>query len=88
VVVDAATHRIVQESITNVLRHSGSTEAVVEVDYRPDAVRLRITDRAGGRAGPADTSGDFTEKHSGAALLEGRQGTSGHRNRLVQCWLV
>ena len=51
VVVDAAAHRIVQESITNVLRHSGSTDAVVEIDYRPDAVRLRITDH-GGRPAP------------------------------------
>lgn len=49
----------------NVLRHSGSTEAVVEVDYRPDAVRLRITDRGGRSArGPADASEDVTEKHS------------------------
>lgn len=46
-VVDAAAHRIVQESITNVLRHSGSTDAFVEVDYRPDGVRLRITDHGG-----------------------------------------
>jgi signal transduction histidine kinase len=42
-VVDAAAHRIVQESITNVLRHSESSKALVEVDYRPREIQLRIT---------------------------------------------
>jgi signal transduction histidine kinase len=58
-VVDAAAHRIVQESITNVLRHSASAEAVVDVDYRPTEIRLRITNDDGGQAGPsaaADTA--------------------------------
>ena len=42
-VVDAAAHRIVQESITNVLRHSASAGVVVEVDYRPTEIELRIS---------------------------------------------
>jgi len=46
-VVDAAAHRIVQESITNVLRHSESSQALVEVDYRPSEVQLRITNPVG-----------------------------------------
>ena len=52
-VVDAAAHRIVQESITNVLRHSASAEAVVDVDYRPTEIRLRITNDDGGQAVPS-----------------------------------
>jgi hypothetical protein len=51
-VVDAAAYRIVQESITNVLWHSESAEAVVEVDYLPTEIRLRISNTAAGQAVP------------------------------------
>jgi signal transduction histidine kinase len=53
VTVDAAAHRIVQESITNVLRHSDSDRAVVEVQYRPTEVQLRISNTAGKQLTPA-----------------------------------
>jgi signal transduction histidine kinase len=43
VVVDVTAHWIVQESITNVLRHSDSDRAVVEVHYRPTEIRLGIS---------------------------------------------
>jgi hypothetical protein len=55
VVVDAATHRIVQESITNVLRHSGSTEAVVEVDTGPMRCGCGSPIGAGGPRGARPT---------------------------------
>ncbi|WP_036566839.1 sensor histidine kinase [Nocardia sp. BMG51109] len=41
-VLDGAAARIVQESLTNVLRHAPSSEAVVTVDYSPGTVRLTI----------------------------------------------
>jgi signal transduction histidine kinase len=54
--VDLAGYRIVQESLTNVLRHAGPTRATVRVDYQPDGVLLSITDdgraRVGDEAGP------------------------------------
>lgn len=42
-----------QESITNVVRHSGVTEAMVEIDHRPTEVRLRITNAAAPQPVPA-----------------------------------
>ncbi|MFI9113579.1 sensor histidine kinase [Streptomyces venezuelae] len=43
-------YRIVQESLTNVARHADATAASVHIDYRPDAVALRIDDN--GKATP------------------------------------
>lgn len=53
--VDLAAYRIVQESLTNVLRHAGPTRATVRVDYQPDGVVLAITDDGSARVGD-DTS--------------------------------
>lgn len=51
--VDAAAYRIVQESVTNVLRHSTSAVAVVEIDHLPQRLQLRITDHGGTGGGGA-----------------------------------
>lgn len=42
--LDLACFRIIQEALTNVVRHSGSREARVQVRYDERAVRLRIDD--------------------------------------------
>ncbi|MGY1644417.1 sensor histidine kinase [Geodermatophilus sp. SYSU D00703] len=42
--VEAAVYRIVQESLTNVIRHSGATHAVVGVGVRGDRLELVIAD--------------------------------------------
>ncbi|MEU7036880.1 MULTISPECIES: sensor histidine kinase [unclassified Streptomyces] len=42
--VDLAAYRIVQESLTNVTRHSGARTATVTLDWRADELRLRIED--------------------------------------------
>ena len=46
--VGSAVYRILQESITNVIRHAGPTRVTVAVDYAPDAVRVRVTDEGPG----------------------------------------
>lgn len=46
-------YRIVQESLTNIARHADATTASVHIDYRPDAVTLRVDDD--GRATPDST---------------------------------
>lgn len=55
--VDLAAYRIVQESLTNVLRHAGPTRAAVRVDYQPGAVVLAITDDGSARTGDHTGSG-------------------------------
>ncbi|MFB7372803.1 sensor histidine kinase [Streptomyces sp. NPDC056222] len=42
--VDLAAYRIVQESLTNVTRHSGARTATIALDWRADELRLRIED--------------------------------------------
>ena len=43
--VDLAAYRVLQESLTNVVKHSAHPHAVVEVGYRPGAVRLRVANQ-------------------------------------------
>ncbi|WP_399934961.1 sensor histidine kinase [Streptomyces kanamyceticus] len=48
--VGRTAYRIVQESLTNIARHAAATTASVRIDYRPDALALRVDDD--GRARP------------------------------------
>ncbi|WFF03375.1 sensor histidine kinase [Micromonospora sp. WMMD964] len=51
--VDLTAYRVVQEALTNVLRHAGVTSAEVTVDYRADEVTVEVADEGAGKA-PAD----------------------------------
>ncbi|MEU5727114.1 histidine kinase [Micromonospora sp. NPDC047738] len=48
--VDRTAYRIVQESLTNIARHAAAATASVRIDYRPDALAIRVDDD--GRATP------------------------------------
>ncbi|MFD9561411.1 histidine kinase [Streptomyces sp. NPDC059994] len=52
---DLAAFRIVQEALTNVVRHSGSRAARVVLDYAPDVLEVRVDDD--GPAGPGNAGG-------------------------------
>jgi signal transduction histidine kinase/DNA-binding CsgD family transcriptional regulator len=62
-------YRIVQEALTNTLKHAGPARASVVIHYDPDALRLKITDD--GQASPATTDG------SGHGLLGMRERAAG-----------
>ncbi len=51
--VDHTAYRILQESITNVIRHVGPTRVMVALDYGTDVLGVRVTDE-----GARDASGD------------------------------
>ena len=72
--VDLAAFRIVQESLTNVLRHAGPTSADVHVTYGPREVMLEITDRGRGRA-----SADHPVNGHGIAGMRERAAAVGGR---------
>ncbi|MEA2973407.1 MAG: hypothetical protein QOG82_1865 [Actinomycetota bacterium] len=55
--VDLCAFRIVQEALTNVLRHAGPARAVVDVEYRPGAVTVAVTDDGRGASAAAPTAG-------------------------------
>jgi signal transduction histidine kinase len=51
--VDLAAYRIIQESLTNTIRHAGPATAAVSLGYQNDEVRIDVTDT--GRGQPAIT---------------------------------
>lgn len=50
--LDLTAYRIVQESLTNVLKHAGPARASVLLDYRPERLELEVTDDGTGAASP------------------------------------
>ena len=70
---DAVAYRVVQESLTNVLRHAGPTTADVQVMPAGGDVLVRVGDRGRGAAGDAATGG------RGLAGLRGRVEAAGGR---------
>ena len=55
--VDLSAYRIVQEALTNALRHAGGASARVVLRYEPDAVELEIADDGPGPAEDLEASG-------------------------------
>jgi signal transduction histidine kinase len=68
--VGGAVYRIVQESLTNVIRHAGPTSVHVSLAYDDSTLVVRVID-AGGTAAPAD----------GAVHEHARYGIDGMRER-------
>jgi len=71
--VDTTAYRIVQESLTNVIRHAGPTRATVAVDYDADALQVRVADDG--------SRGDPVVGAKGLGGLEAGQGIAGMRER-------
>jgi signal transduction histidine kinase len=71
--VDLAAYRIVQEALTNVLKHAGPARATVAVRYHDDAVRLVITDDGRGAAPVANGNGNGNGRHTGHGIVGMRE---------------
>ncbi|MDT7789617.1 MAG: hypothetical protein QOF58_8036 [Pseudonocardiales bacterium] len=52
--VERTAYRIVQESLTNIARHAAAATAEIRIDYRPDALVIRVDDD--GKANPGTTT--------------------------------
>jgi signal transduction histidine kinase len=56
--VDLAAYRIIQESLTNAIRHAGPATAAVSLDYGQAHLRIEVSDTGRGAApGPGTSSG-------------------------------
>jgi signal transduction histidine kinase len=55
--IDLSAFRIVQEGLTNVLKHAGPARAEVLVRYDPDAINLEVTDDGRGSGGDRENGG-------------------------------
>jgi len=74
--VGTAAYRIIQESLTNIIRHVGSTRARVHLEYSPDVLSVSVTDH-GPRVGARETT-----QHAGAMAGAGTgHGIRGMRER-------
>ena len=65
--VELAAYRVVQESLTNAMRHAGSARVRVSVEYRPERVDVDIDDNGTAAAG---TTGPVTEGHGLMGMRE------------------
>jgi two-component system, NarL family, sensor kinase len=73
--IETAVFRVIQESLTNVYRHSGSADARVELHQQPDRVLIRVRDFGKGIA---------SEGVVGSLPLPVGVGISGMRERIKQ----
>jgi signal transduction histidine kinase len=81
--VETNAYRIVQEALTNALKHAGPARAAVVLDYGPDVLQVEVRDDGRGTPAPAGYQEDtgfpvgvggfgLTGMRQRAALLEGR----------------
>src|SRR6266511_3481042 len=72
--VDRAAYRIVQESLTNAIRHAGPARVTVSIRYGPSDLEVRVADDGRGPcegAGPAGGGRGIVGMRERAALLSG-----------------
>ncbi|MFC1401705.1 MULTISPECIES: sensor histidine kinase [Streptacidiphilus] len=50
--IELSAYRIVQESITNVVRHSGTASCLVSIGHGPEELSIEVLDRGSGPGGP------------------------------------
>ncbi|WP_405654934.1 sensor histidine kinase [Streptomyces sp. NBC_00019] len=82
--LELAAYRVVQEALTNTVKHASGARAAVTVDYGPDRLRVEVTD-TGGHSGGTVGSGrgliglrERLAVHDGT-LTTGRRLTGGYR---------
>jgi signal transduction histidine kinase len=92
--VDLAAYRIVQEALTNTVKHSGAGEASVTVSYEPGYVTVSVTDTGNGAvavsvgqtAGRARTGGAGSANGGSKRLAaSGGFGLAGIAERVASC---
>ena len=66
--VATAVHRVVQESLTNTVRHAGATRVAVTLRYGPHQVVVEVGDNGAGADGPLDGHGIAGMRERVAAL--------------------
>ncbi len=87
--VDLAAYRIVQESLTNVVRHARASRVDVTVEYQADAITVRVADDGIGPMPGPDEGQGVTGMRERATSLGGRlsAGKGDGGGFVVQAWL-
>ena len=78
--VDLTAYRIVQEALTNTIRHAQAAEAAVTLSYEPGYITVRVADSGPRRDGPpANVNGSI------AAMAGSGLGLAGIAERVASC---
>jgi len=86
--VDLTAYRIVQEALTNTVRHSGAPTAVVTVSYEPGYVTVSVTDSGNSAGDAAAGRPSVPAPRNGSADAGGRAGgfgLAGIAERVASC---
>ena len=75
--VDLSAYRIVQEALTNVVKHAGPAHAQVTIGYRDQDVTVEVTDDGGGAVASA-THGRVGTGHGLIGMRERVAAFNGH----------
>ncbi|MFF5204531.1 sensor histidine kinase [Streptosporangium sp. NPDC000396] len=74
--VDLSAYRVVQEALTNTVKHSGSPTAHVTIRYGASSLEVRVTDDGG--SSPARALAGVGRGSQGGGHVAGGHGTGGH----------
>ena len=69
--IDLAAFRIIQESVTNVVRHSGADSCRVSIEYDESGLAVEISDRGEGTGNSVETGYGLAGMRERSALLHG-----------------
>jgi signal transduction histidine kinase len=87
--VDLTAYRIVQEALTNTIRHANATRAAVRLCYEPGFITVSITDSGRPRARRSPAAGGGTGTGRPRSLLTGAGssglGLAGIAERVASC---
>ena len=87
--IELSAYRIVQEALTNALKHAGEARATVRIRYGDESLELEIIDDGAGAAAPVSSGGHglvgMRERVAlyGGRLDAGRQPSGGFRVRVL-----
>jgi signal transduction histidine kinase len=74
--IDISAYRIVQEGLTNVLKHAHATQAEVALEYAPDQLRIEVSDNGHGAARSVSRGHGLIGIHERVKLYGGEMTTA------------
>jgi len=80
--IDLSAYRIIQEALTNVVKHAHASRCDVVIEYGTTELTLRVTDSGAGIAVPAMAGAAAAARHALADPLPGGHGIIGMRERV------
>ncbi len=83
--VDLTAYRIVQEALTNTIRHARASRAAVTLSYEPGYVTVRIADSGRRRNEPAPSANGGVAARPGPLLAGSGLGLAGIAERVASC---